>query len=823
MLRNYLTVAFRNLMRYPGYSLINIVGLSIGLASVILIGLFVQYEFSFDYWHPDKERIYRLVREVRTHDASSEWREYSGGAVAPAMTETFPEVEQAVRMYRNQVWGRVGEKMFRQVLNVVEPEFFDFFDFPMAKGQAEALFANPNTMIITQAMARKFYGREDVVGRVMEVEDAYFAGDYVICGILKDPPVTSSIPLEFLISPSSNMPWTWSAWTRDGYFPVRTFVRLAPGTSPQAVEAKLVDAMARNVDEKMAQGVIHHLQPFENKYLYSQAEYNLITTSFNAPLERYGDIRYVHTSLLVAVFVLVIACANFMNLSTARSMGRAREVGLRKVVGAYRGQLVAQFLGEAILFTFISLGLALIVAELVLPMFNNLVERPLQLNIWDQSGTLLGLLGIAVLTGVLAGSYPAVFLSSFHPATVLKGAQGSSAKGGWVRKGLVVFQFAMSIFLVVATLVVYNQLQYVQSKDLGFDREQMVILPMFWMARSDATLGRGGYELKKRYNQVKAAAMQHPNVLRVGGSRFYLQEFSAYFDFRPAEMPEPLRVRAFGIEEDFFTAYDIPFVSGRTFDRSFVEMDEYYRWNNDVEEHFIINETAARQFGWTAQEAIGQAMVWDRSPKGKVIGVVKDFHIQPLHTAMEPVVFFADFRNMKLLHVKVRGEDMQETLAFLTTVWKQFLPSRPFTYEFFDEKLDSYYKSEVKQGMVFRLFALMAIFVSCLGLFGLAAFTAEQRTKEIGIRKVLGASESRLVMMLSGEFTRLVLVANVIAWPIAYWSMSQWLDGFVYRIDLSVVPFAISGIIAFGIALGTVGYQAWKAARSNPVDALKYE
>jgi putative ABC transport system permease protein len=823
VLRNYFIVAIRNLLRHPGYSLINIVGLAIGLTCVILIGLFVQHEFGFDRQHPKVDRIYRVLQEFQSSRGSSTVSEEVSGALAPIIQTEFPEVELAVRVVRKGVWGRVGDKVFNHVLCLTESPFFELFNFPLVKGNPEIVFKSPGSVLITQEMAQKFFGQTDPIGRVLSIEDEQYQGDYIVQGILKDLPETSSFNFDFLVSPKSvsRVTWQWDGWLRSGLAEVAVYIRLRPDASVASVEQKMLNAMRRNLGDEIANRNRYHLQPLTRAYLHSKADNGLVSTTFVAIVKRYGDIQYVRMSMLVAGFILIIACVNFTNLATAQSVSRAREVGMRKVVGANRRQLISQFLGEAVFLSGIAFLLSLALVELALPLFNNLVERRLTLNIGDNKAFFLGLISLAIGTGVLAGSYPAVFLSAIQPASVLKASQKSSTRGGWLRKGLVVFQFAISIFLIVATLVIHRQLEYVRTKDLGFDRDHIVILPIFWMARNDPSLGPNGINLKDRYQEIKQAFLRHPNVLKAATSRFYLQEWTARDDFQPEGITEPWNVRIFSVDEDFFDTHDIPFVAGLPFSKAYAGSNERDRWQKGVEEQFIINEAAVRQLRW--KEPVGKLIQWSKRTKGKVIGVVKNFHVQTLHTEVEPVIFTSDHWNMKLLHLKIRGKNVPETLAFLETVWKRYLPSRPFTYVFLDEKLDSFYKAERKQGKVFQTFALIAILVACLGLFGLASFTAEQKTKEIGIRKVLGASESQLILMLSGEFTRLVLIANVIAWPTAYYAMNQWLQNFVYRVNLKADVFLLGGTLAFGIALATVSYQAMKAARANPVDALRYE
>ncbi len=825
--RNYLLVAYRNLMRYKIYSVINIAGLAVGLMSVVLIGLYARHEFSYDRDHPHVERIYRVLREY-LQEGSSTTQEGLSGALVPVIRETLPEVEAVLRLATREVWVRVGDQTHRHAQMVTERPFFEFFNFPLIEGNKDDLF-KPSSIFVTMSTAQKLFGSEDPLGRVLALENDWFSGDYVVRGILEDPPRTSTIRFDLLISdksiPDVGAIWVWNEWVRSGWSPVHVYLRLRSDAQPVTVEEKLDAVLRSHVGSEVAGRSKYHLQPLAEKYLYSSRDYGLRTSSWSVPGERSGDIHHVQMSLMVAALILGIACVNFANLGTARSLYRAREIGMRKAIGASRSQLILQFLGEASLVSILALLAGLVLAWLTLPLFNRLAERDLSLNLLGDIWLLGGLGSLSILTGLAAGIYPAMFLSRIDPATVLKGSHSSLTEVGGLRQGLVVSQFAIAIVLLVSTLVVYRQMQYVHEKDLGFSRGQIVIVPIFWFAQNDPAYEPYGLPLKRRYQDVKRAFLEHPNVLRAGTSRFYLQDETGHADIRAEGHPEPRRMRVFSVDESFFNVYDIGFVAGGPFSPKYAASPKLEQPWEGSGEKFILNETAVRQLGWDPQTALGKSMRfdhYDQSP-GVVVGVVEDFHIQTLHTPLEPVVFNKDHWNLKAVHLKIKREDIQKTMTHLASVWRRSLPSRPFTSEFLDEKLGTYYRTEQRQAFVFRTSAFVAIFIGCLGLLGLSAFSAARRTREIGIRKVLGASVTDIVSLLSREFIILTAIANLIAWPIAYWAMNRWLSDFAYRIDLSIGIFALSGALALIIVLLSVCTQTLKAARGNPVEALRNE
>ena len=594
--------------------------------------------------------------------------------------------------------------------------------------------------------------------------------------------------------------------------PANTYLRLKPQANPEDIAHKLPALVERyaEIAEDESETVRYYLHPVPRMHLYSKIDMPGFTGDAGRP---YKDIQQIYLLGLVGFFILIIACINFMNLSTARSASRAKEVGLRKVVGASRAHLIKQFLGESLLLSVLAGAIALGLVYLALPPFSAFVQENLTLS----SGLTLWILGITLFVGLLSGSYPALYLSAFEPATVLKGGtiKAGSAQAR-VRKTLVVLQFAISIVLVIGTIIVADQMRLIREKDLGFNKDEVVVASIF---RQDRYLSDGG-QLQKQYLQVRDAFSQHPNIATVSatsdlpGHSWPNREW-----FFPEGDPDRgVEVRVFGADETFLNCYDIPLLAGRNYDRSYAE--RAWERRGKPGELFVLNETAAKVFGWT--DPIGKVLN-SHVRKGHVIGVVKDFHYRHLYETIEPLVITAAWYRLSHLSMRIRTQEVPETMAFLERTWSQFLPTRSPAIAFATDHIERWYRDDQRIGQIFSAAFVIAIFVACLGLLGLAAFTAEQRTKEIGIRKVMGASVWNLVILLCKDFVILVGIANLIAWPIIYLAMDQWLQHFAYRIELSATPFVLGSLLTFGIALLTVSTQAWKAARTNPAETLRCE
>ena len=802
MFRNYLLVAIRNLFRQKLYSAINILGLAIGMACCILIMLFIQYELSYDRVHEKRDQIYRVIREERRSGGNSTLSSGTSGALAPALLNDFPEVQQAIRLvYRTDVWMRYGDRGFAQRFALADAAILEVFNFPMVKGDPKTALQSPYSVVVTQEMAEKYFGKEDPIGKMLTVDDERFGGEFRVTGILQNIPKNSTIHFDFLTSILTHIRTrhTWASWL--GVHAVRhiqTYIMLPNGYSSEELEGKLPDFMEKYMGEEVRKSNTYYLQPLTRAYLFSRHYSNV-----NLYDSRRGDISQVYLLSSVAFFLMLIACINFMNLATARSATRAKEVGMRKVVGANRPQLIQQFLGESMLISLMALVLAVGLAELSLPEFNTFMQKNLSLNLGNNVSLLLGFLGLALVVGFLAGSYPAFFLSAFQPAEVLKGSLRSGSKGAWFRKGLVVFQFSISTLLMVGTAVVYNQLAYIRTKSLGYNAEHVVILGIY----------AGGSSVVYGYEAVKQQLLQHPDVLSAAAHRHSRGLSGHYRLVRPEGMyGDELRIRVNEGDKDFLETFEMELVAGRNFTES-MESENRFAW--------ILNEAAVQKFGWT--DPIGkQFELMSPNRKGTVVGVVKDFHGASLHEKIGPVAVMK-LRKPNFISVRIRGDNILETMAFLEKKMRQFIPLGPLWFQFMDDHMGEWYDAERRQGKVLGVFSLLAISIACLGLFGLASFMAEKRTKEIGIRKVLGASISSILLLLSKDFVKLAVLANLIAWPAAYYAMDRWLQAFAYRIDLDVVPFIFSGILGLAIVLSTVGFQAFKAARANPVEALRYE
>lgn len=811
MFRNYLLVALRNLLRHKVYSLINVSGLAIGMASCILISLYIEDEFSYDRYHENADQIYKVLRETRRPGGDRSFSSGSSGALGPSLRSDFSEVQATVRIWNTWggVWVNYEDRMFRQAFCLADANVLEVFTFPLVKGDPKTALEDPFTALLTEEMARKFFGAEDPIGKVITVENRHLGGDYTVTGILRDIPMNSSpswqtgLQFDFLTSTAvvsrQIVRQPWEGWNRgSSWFPIKTYVVLPEGYPPEDLEKKLPDFMERHMGAEMRGESSYRLQPLTRIHLYNNVDYGR---------PGMGGITFVYLLGAIAFFILLIASINFMNLATARYTTRAKEVGMRKVAGAHWQQLVQQFLGESVLLSLLALLLAIGLVEFVLPAFNAVFDKELSLIENLRAPVSLGLVGFAIFVGLMAGSYPAFFLSSLQPAAALKGALRPGSKGLWSRKGLVVFQFSLSILIIIGATVVHLQVDYIHHKDLGFRKDHILLLPVFHQDRES------GGSLSRDYSLVKQAFSQHPNVLKASASATY---GTAGGWQTGTVLPEGhdgsgLRMPILGVDEDFLETYEIELLSGRHFSKDIT---------SDLSEAFILNETAAKRFGWT--DPIGKQLEWGNR-LGKVIGVVKDFHHQSLRQEIGPIVLCMSPSRFGYISLKIRSENIPATMDFLNETWKRFIPNRPLDARFIVNNVDGRYGAEVRFSQISGIFSFLAIFISCLGLFGLVSFNVEQRTREIGVRKTLGASVSRILFMLTGESVKWVLAANLIAWPVAYYAMDKWLQGFAYRVDLDIWIFLLGGALALVIALATVSYQAFRAAVANPVDALRYE
>ena len=828
MFRSYLIATIRALLKNRGLTAINLLGLAIGMASVILIALYIQYEFSYDRHHANATRIYRVFRSVSMENTTSVSPRASG-ALAPALKRDFPEVQEAIRTQLLTSWVKTDDHFFQQDVCVADREIFNVFTIPFVTGDSGTALTQPGSMVLTESMARKFFQNQNPIGKTLQVDHQELSGTatYFVTGIVRDFAPNSTFYFDCLTAtPRGALADMWSRWQLTGaYRPFFTYLLLSEGYDHRALQQKLPDLITRYMGDEVRQTTRYIVQPLTRVHLYSHWDLGRQFTG-------YGDIKQVYAFGLVAGFILVLACVNFMNLSTARSSARAREVGLRKVVGASRQQLIGQFLGESVLVALTAMIVALVVVELILPWFNSFIQRDLVLHRTENLWWIIGLIGFGLGVGVLAGSYPAFVLSSFLPTQVIKGDWIPGSKHIGLRKALVIFQFAISIAFITGTVVVQEQLAYIRNKDLGFDKELVVGIPLFIYSRQ---LHQGNRDdLRWRIPTVKEVFMAHPNILKATATRFHQGGSHTTDTFRAEGSDADWQMGLFDIDRDFLDFFNIELVAGRMMSEppklperieSLEEFEEYRELVQAYREKgrpFILNETAAQHLGW--DDPIGKHFKEKNGPEGYVVGVMKDFHIQTLHNDIRPVVFRVVTGVAKHLYLKLGTQNIPETLAFIEKTWHQFLPQVPFNFWFLNDDLTRVrYENEIRTGNALTVFSGLTIFVACLGLLGLISFRAEQKTKEIGIRKVLGASVFSIFGLLSKEFVKLVIIACAIASPIAYLFVGRWLQDFAYRIDPHPVYFLIGGMLALFLAIATMTYQALKAARTNPVDALRTE
>ena len=785
MFTNYLKIAIRNLAKYKGYSFINISGLTIGITCCLLIVLWVHDELSYDRFHDHASTLHRVVENQNYADGVFPVA-VTPTPLAPTLKQDFPEIINATRLYfTGRLISYQGASFYETDIAVVDPAFLKMFTFPVVKGDANTLLDDPFSVVVSEDIARKYFGEDNPIGKILRFNDEH---DLTVTGVVKNAPhnshlrFTMLVPFTFYESLGGNMENWRSNW-------LYTYVQLQNGVRAEDVDPKIVDVIKQNNERSVTD---LYLQPVTRIHLHSD---------FTADIGGHGDIQYVYIFSVIALFVLLIACINFMNLSTARSANRAKEVGMRKVFGARRTHLIRQFYGESLVISFIALLMGLLLIVLLLPAFNDLSQKQLSLGIVTHWPILAGLLGITLFTGIFAGSYPALFLSSFRPVKVLKGTVRAGTKSALFRSVLVVTQFALSIFLIIGTGVIYTQLDYIRNKKLGFDKEHLIYIRM-----------RG--DIGQAYDALKSALTQNPNILGVtaaSGLPTYIGSSSSGFDWEGKNPDDAILMHYNLVDFDYFETLKIEMAQGRSFSRAFP---------SDTASAVIVNEEAVRVMGL---ESPLEAHFEAGEDEVNIVGVVKDFHFKPMDTKIEPIVIALNPENTNFMFIRVHPTDLSATLAYLEETWKTVIPDYPFDYNFLDEAYDRIYRAEENLGRLVNYFSLLAIFIACLGLFGLASFTVEQRAREIGIRKVLGASVSGLMVSMCQEFIKLVAVANLLAWPIAYYALRNWLEGFAYRTDIGWGLFALTGVLALIIATVTVSYQAVKAARANPVEVLRYE
>ncbi|MVM33802.1 FtsX-like permease family protein [Spirosoma sp. HMF4905] len=793
MLRNYFKIAFRNFWQNKSFSAINILGLALGLTCSLLIFLWVRDELSVDRYHANGPQLYRLMERKfsdgkRTAGPGTPW------PISMELPKKFPEVVRAAGF----AWGgsltfSVNNKVNKEKGNWAGADWFKMFSVPLVAGTPETALKTPNSLAISRKLAENYFDSpQAAIGKAIQIDHNEA---YQVTAVFENLPQNTNDQYDFLL------PWVdfekRNGWAKDwGNQGPRTFLQLRPDTDLAAFQAKIKNFLwgyNKEIDPKnlASYNIELFIQPFEDVYLHSETENGEIAG---------GRIGYVRLFSIVAVFILLIACINFMNLATARSAKRAKEVGIRKVVGAERSRLIAQFIGEAMLLTFIAVVVALLLIALLLPGFNELTGKAIAMP-FGELNFVLALVGIVAITGILAGSYPALFLSSLQPVRVLKGALKFRPGATRFRQGLVVVQFVISMLLIIGTFVVYRQVNFIQTTNLGFDRENLIYIPL-----------EGG--LSKKYTVLKQELMTMPGIQSISHMDMkptFIAQSTGDADWTGKDPTIKIQFSHTGVGYDMEKVLKTRLLAGRDFSRAYATDSAAY----------IINEQAARRIGY--KNPIGQSLTfWGK--QGTIIGVVQDFHFQSLHDPIQPLIIRLNETDLYgNLLIRTQPGQTKEALASLEAICKQLNPTSPFTYFFADQEYQNMYKSEQVVGELVNYFAFLAIFIACLGLFGLASFTAEQRTKEIGVRKVLGASVFSIVGLLSNDFLKLVVVAIVIASPLAWYAMTKWLQGFAYKEELSWWIFALAGLLAIVIALLTVSFQSVKAALMNPVKSLRSE
>ncbi|MGV3558652.1 ABC transporter permease [Larkinella arboricola] len=802
MLRNYFKIAFRNLRRNPVFTGINVVGLAVGLASCLLLYIYISHELSYDNFHPNADRIVRVVMEYSMEGQVNRVQQ-TGTKVAPEFSRRFPEVEMGVRLEnRPAVVSYADRKFLEKRMVYADSTLFAIFSFPLKVGNPKTALAGPNKTVLSESMARKYFGNQNPVGKTVRINTGWGDQDYTVTGIVGDSPANSQIKYDVLASFSTLSASKTEQWFSANY---ATYLLLRKPESIASLQVKIPGFMKTQFGPgQMSAGnyLTYLLEPLRSVHLYSETE---------GSFEPNGDRLYIYIFGSVAVLILIIACVNYINLATSRAVERAQEVGVRKVMGALRRQLFGQFMGESVLVTFTALALSLLMVYLTLPLFNELSDRQFSFEMLTQPDHLLGLLAMGLLVSLVAGGYPALVLARFEPVRALTGHL-KAAGAGQFRRALIVFQFAVTAFLIVCTLLVRNQLAFIQDKKLGYDKEHVLVLP------ADG-------QVNEKIRALKSEFKQHADVQQVARAYESPTFIEGGYSMRRSDKAENQykSVTALPVDADFVKTMNLRIVAGRDLTAGDLERATVPGSDSLRHFHFILNESAVKELGWKSpREAIGQKMDMGNGQPGVVGAVVEDFHFASMKQKITPLVLFPEDGGNVVL-VKLSGSRLPHTLQFLEQKWKTIVPSLPFAYEFLDEEFNRLYSLETRTGQIFSVFAFLSILLACLGLFGLSAYTTAQRTKEIGVRKVLGASVSNIVLLLSKDFLKLVLIAIVLASPVAWWAMNRWLEGFAYRIDVAWWVFLVAALLAVGIAFLTVSFQSVKAALMNPVKSLKTE
>jgi putative ABC transport system permease protein len=805
MLTNYLKIALRNIRKNKAYSVINIFGFAVGMACFILVALYIKFELSYDTFHKDSDRIYRIDLKVDYTNVGSNTYNLTPAPLAEVLRSDYTGIDFVTRLRKEprSALIQAGENSFmEEKFFYTDPDFLKMFSFKLISGNPKTALVEPYSIIITKDIAHKYFGSENPIDKEIIVSQEHQQQPYIVTGVIENPPTNSHIQFNFLASFSTlykqqNGKYQLHSlhWNAAGFY---TYIKLSRNSSAEPMEANLIDVVKKYKGQDSKTRFL--LEPIERIHLYQNWEKDI---------EPASDIRYIYLFAAVGFFILLIACFNYINISIAQSVKRAKEVGLRKVVGANRNQLLKQFLSESLVFSFLSFSSAILIVELSSPIFKSFLDKEIQLSIFTDSKMFLGLLVILLFIGCIAGVYPAYYISKFKPVQILKGiAKRKSKSFLGLRNSLVVFQFVISVILIVGTITIFNQLHYMQNKKLGMKKDHIVTIDVF------------DEYLQKNYEKFFNDLISNPHIIAVSASQSLPPGSSGMSNIDWDGRTSSDISLMYGIRADnhFAQLYEIPVIHGSIYsEKDYLSTKSY----------FLLNRSALKALGW--KNVIGKRFGWNDTGKeeGQVIGVVDDFNFFPLDRKIEPLVIElvgSHLKNWKTRYfsIKISSQDMPGTLSYIRKEWKHY-SQYPLQLQFFDERINSIYKSEQNLGLLFNLFAFIAVLIGCMGLYGLTSFSVEQRVKEIGIRKVLGSSISQIIKLLTKELAACILIANVIALPIAYYFMNKWLQNFAYRIEISWWVYAVSGGLVLIIAFATVSVNAIKAATANPVKSLKYE
>jgi putative ABC transport system permease protein len=809
MIKNYLKVAYRGLIRQKGYALINIIGLAMGLSCSILIGLYVLNELSYDKFHTKSDRIYRIVTSGKMGTNSFKGP-FTPAPMAEALVRDFPEVEMAVRLFPayDRCVNYKEKTIYENRFLYTDSTFFQIFDFKFIKGNPATALGKPFGIVLTESTAKKYYGQENPLGKTFKIVNTNNTL-YEVTAVIEDMPENSHFHFDFIGSSKAITNEINPYWVSNNNY---TYFLLRKGADVKGLEKKFPDMVKRYIGPQIKQFLGITIEDFEkekNEWKYSTMKLTDIHLSSSADyeLDKNGSIGYVYLFSVVALFILLIACINFTNLATARSMNRAKEVGLRKVLGSWRSQLITQFLAESILLCLISVVLAFLLVQMATPAFNNLLGLKLNFNLIKNGYLIPGTLLFTLLVGIIAGSYPAFYLSKFVPVEVLKGKLNKTAKGINLRNSLVVFQFWISIIIILGTFTIYSQLLYLQHKKLGFDKDKLVVIERTDPIKKDIKLFME--ELKK--NPV----IQEVSLSSGVPNRIYSNDG---FNLEGAKGSEIFLLSNFFTDYKYMETMGLQLSQGRYFSENYLTDSLAV----------VINESTVKYLG--INNPIGKCLIpTSPNPKERVqltiIGVLKDFHYEDLRKPIKPMIIALNKPSVDdgYITVRIAAGKNQEALKYMNQTWKKFAINSPLMYFYFDQEYENLYKSEYQTRKIMSFFAIFAIFIACLGLFGLVAYTTEKRTKEIGVRKVLGSSIFNIVGLLSKDTIKLIVIAACLAIPVAWFLMYWWLQNYAYRIHINPLVFVFAALIAITISLFTILFQALKAARRNPVEALRYE